>query len=60
MEGREITELFANNEFLEFVLRGAEGMLAHATGEDLAVFGFGSVEAAVEAFEEAQDGKGHD
>ena len=55
MNEQEAAELFANEEFLEFVLRSAEDMLIHATPEDLAVFGFGSVQDAIEAFAAHKD-----
>ncbi len=50
MNQQKVAELLENEEFLEFVLRAAEDMIVHATTEDLAVFGFGSLDDAIEAF----------
>jgi hypothetical protein len=43
-----------NPTFMEFVLREAEATLVHATVEELAMFGFGSIEAAIEAFKQQE------
>jgi hypothetical protein len=40
-----------NTEFLEFLNSEFDNTAAYATTEDLAEFAFGSVDAAVEAFE---------
>lgn len=56
MNEKEVAEFFKDIEFLEFISREAEKMLAHTTDEDLAIFGFGSVEDAIEAFKEKREG----
>jgi hypothetical protein len=53
---KEFEKLCENVEFLEFLLCEAEATLVHATAEDLAVFGFGSIEDAVEAYKEHTEG----
>ena len=46
-------EQYENNpNFLEFLNREFDKTAVHATMEELAEFAFGSIEAAIEAFEE--------
>lgn len=53
MEGK--TETYVENaEFLEFLSREFDRTAEHATVEELAEFAFGSVEAAIEGFEESR------
>jgi len=47
----KISEQYENNpEFFEFLDREFEHTVAHATIEELAEFAFGSLEKAIEAF----------
>jgi hypothetical protein len=45
-------DLIKDGEFAEFVLREAESTIVHASVEELAVFGFGSLEDAIESYRE--------
>lgn len=45
-------ELVADEEFYYFILKEAEDMIAECSLEDLAKFGFGNLEDAVEAYKE--------
>jgi hypothetical protein len=56
-DGEFVVELTNDNEFCEFVLRGAEDTMIHASVEDLAVFGFGSLEDAIESYREHLNAK---
>jgi hypothetical protein len=56
-DGEFISELINDNEFCEFILREAERTIVHASVEDLAVFGFGSLEDAVDSYRECLEAK---
>lgn len=57
MGGEFADELVNDEEFAEFVLREAERTIVHATMEELAVFGFGTLEDAIEAYQKHLDAK---
>jgi len=52
MENGEHQKFIDDLEFCEFVLREAENTIVHATVEELAEFGFGSMEDAIKAYNE--------
>jgi hypothetical protein len=52
MTKQEIALYTDNPDFMDFVLRHAEAMLVHATIEELATFGFGDIQSAIEAFKQ--------
>jgi hypothetical protein len=49
-DGEFVAELTSNDEFCDFVLREAEDTIGYASVEELAVFGFGSLEDAIESY----------
>ena len=50
-----IAEKFANDhDFQEFLNRQFDKTVAHATIEELAEFAFGSIDAAIQAYEDNQ------
>jgi hypothetical protein len=51
-DGGFAAELTNDGGFCEFILREAEDTIVHASIEDLAVFGFGSLEGAIESYRE--------
>jgi hypothetical protein len=56
-DGEFAKELTTDIEFAEFVLREAEDTLVYASLEELAVFGFGSLEDAIGAYQAHQETK---
>ena len=48
----KVEEYFENPDFQKFLDREFNQTAVHATMEELAKFAFGSVDAAIEAFEE--------
>ena len=53
----ERVKIYENNpEFLEFLNRVFDKIAVDPTMEELAEFAFGSVDAAIEAFEESKKG----
>lgn len=51
-DGEFVAELTNDEEFCEFVLRHAEEAIVDASVEDLAMFGFGNLEDAIESYRE--------
>lgn len=51
-DGEFAEELVNDDEFAEFILHAAEHMLTNCTLEELAVLGFGTLEDALEAYQE--------
>jgi|GEM_PF-3258334 len=57
-DGNFTQELIGDMDFCDFVLREAERTIVHATVEELAIFGFGNLEDAIEAYREHKEPRG--